>query len=170
MRNGFFPLVTLALTAAVSGADDNKVPPSTEDDGKALVASLWVNDKPDAAWNQLSEGEKQHYGGKGWKRAEIEFIDSSKNPAKGPTIRFFADGSDKPLATYGAGFALREEKGTRYLSITNQDGVEQKIEYAVKGGRLSLKGTYLSRDPKKAPFPPTPVALDGEYAATSLKK
>ena len=162
MRIGNIAVIVLTLVTAAGGAGDNKAPPTTEDDWKTLLASRWVNENPEAAWNKLSEDQKKNFGGKAWKQAEIEFINSNPVAAEAPkpylTIRYFAAASDKPLSATGASFRLHEDKGARFLAIKNRAGMEHKIEYSLKEGKLSLKGTYYSLDPQKAKVQ-TPVVF-----------
>ncbi len=62
--------------------------------------------------------------------------------------------------------ALREDKGTRYFVLKGQAGVEYKIRYSFKDGKLRLRGTYFSLNPQFG----TPTIFDGEYTPRAVTR
>jgi hypothetical protein len=64
---------------------------------------------------------------------------------------------------------IREEKGKRFLVMTNLDKVTYKIEYEFKGRKLQMRGSYLHREPSSGAIF-MPEVFDGEYIAIPLPK
>ncbi len=180
MRRTTFTLVcAVVLNVAYSQAADEKPTRSLEDDVKALTALKWQNEKPEAAWTKLSDDFKMQFGGKPWKKVELEIMKLNDAPAlndaPGPQtwtlsvqLTFFKpDGEKFSFGTTSA--EIREEKGKRLLVITNLDKVAYKIEYEFKEGKLQMRGSYLRREPSSAAnF--APEVFDGEYTAIPVLK
>ena len=175
MRTMFFVAGALILIPAALLADDKAPRQTLDDDWKVLTASSWVNEKPEAAWNKLTEGQKKAYGGKGWKRVEVRFWEDPDPlkliPAGGTKhkvdIGFTAVGKEEAYPRWGRlPLTLQEDKGKRYFVLKGQAGVEYKVRYALKDGKLTLQGTYFSLDPKIS----TPTVFDGEFTPVESRK
>ena len=84
---------------------------------------------------------------------------------------FFLPGEEKSKCGITTSFEVREEKGKRFLVMTNFDKVEYKIEYEFEGDKLRLRGSYLHREPSSGVILiPQAQVFDGEYLATPLGK
>jgi hypothetical protein len=171
VRSTLLTLAGLAMVPAALGGD--KTPRSTfEDDWKAIQASPWLNEKPDAAWAKLPEAIKQGYGNKGWKKVEVRFYDAAgkPNPGRPPhrvDIAFTAVGSDKAFPTWGnLSLTFQAEQGARTFVIKGHADVPYKIAYSFKDGKLTLQGSYYSLNPQFS----TPAVFDGEYTPVAAKK
>ena len=71
LRMTFALACAVVLNVAHSHAQDEKRAQSIEQDKKLLTASKWQNEKPEAAWNKLSDKHKEQLGGKPWKTVEL---------------------------------------------------------------------------------------------------
>jgi hypothetical protein len=146
---------------------------SVEEDKKLLTASKWQNEKPDAAWNKLSDKHKNELGGKRWKKVELEIKTLSDSPdPQGQThtahLTFFKPDDEK--FSFGTiPVEIREVKGKRFLVTTNLDKVEYKIEYEFKGNKLQMLGSSLRREPSSGAIF-IPEVFDGEYIAIPPEK
>jgi hypothetical protein len=169
-----FALVcAVVLGVTYSHAQDEKRTRSIEQDKVLLTASKWQNEKPETAWNKLSYVHKEQFGGKPWKRVELEIAKLGNSPdPQGRTHRvqlsFFKP--DDEMFSFGpASVEIREEKGKRFLVAANQDKVEYKIEYEFIGDKLRMRGSYLRREPSSGAIF-VPEVFDGNYVPISLKK
>jgi len=158
---------------AFSQAQGAKPARSIEEDRKVLTGSKWQNEKPEAAWNKLSEEHKRQLDGKPWKKVELEIkkLEESPDP-QGRThsahLTFFKP-DDAKFSFGPTPVEIREEKGKRLLVITNLDKVEYKIEYEFKEGKLKMRGLYLRREPSSGAIF-IPEVFDGVYVAIPLGK
>jgi hypothetical protein len=162
------------LPAAIPGGD--RAPrQSLDDDWKALTASSWINEKPEAAWSKLSEVQKKAYGGKGWQRVEARFWEDPDPlkliPPGGSKhkvdIGFLAVGKAEAYPRWGRlPLTLQQDKGARYFVLKGQAGVLYKVSYSFKDGKLALQGTYFSLNPQIS----TPTVFDGEFTPVKVKK
>src|SRR5262249_42760358 len=156
-------VVVAALLPAARTAGDQAQTKTLADDWKALRASAWVNARPEAAWAKLPDNFKKAYGGKGWEKVEVRFYDAPGKPGPGGPkqrvdIAFTPAGQDKAFPTWGnLALTLREEKGARYFVLKGHAGVEYKVQYSLKDGKLTLKGIYYSLNPQLG----TPTIFDG---------
>src|SRR5262245_36796375 len=147
-------LAALLLFPAAIPGGDKKETKTLADDWKVLTASAWVNETPDAAWTKLPDGFKKGYGDKGWKRVAVRFYEAPGKPKSSATthrvdIDFTAVGQDKAFPTWGnLSLTLKEDKGARYFVLKGHADVEYKVEYSLNDGKLTLKGTYYSLNPK----------------------
>ena len=163
----------VVLNVAYLRAQDEKPARSLEEDKKALTGSKWQNEKPEAAWNKLSDDHQRQFGGKPWKKVELEIMKLGDAPdPQGPTHRvqlsFFKPDDD--IFSFGTtSVDFREERGKRLLVMTNLDKVAYKIEYEFKGGKLQMRGSYLRREPSSGAIF-IPEVFDGEYIAIPLRK
>jgi hypothetical protein len=168
----FFVVAALVLLPAALPGGDKAQPKSLADDWKALQASAWVNAKPEAAWAKLPENFKKGYGDKGWKKVEVRFYEAPGKPGAGGSryrvdIDFTRAGHDKAFPTWGnLALTLQEEKGARYFVLKGHAGVEYKVQYSFKDGKLTLKGTYYSLNPQFS----SPTIFDGEFTPVAVKK
>ncbi len=174
MRRTTFALVcAVVLNAASSHAQDEKPNRSIAEDKKLLTASKWRNEKPDAAWDRLSDKHKDQLGGKPWKTVELEIKKRSDPPDPRPgahsvQLSFFRpDGEKFSFGTIPVEF--REVNGKRLLVATNLDKVEYKVEYEFRGDKLQMRGSYLRREPSSGAIF-IPEVFDGEYTAIPLKR
>ena len=173
LRMRFILVCAVALNGGYSRAQDEKPTRSLEEDKKALTASKWQNEKPEAAWEKLSEDHKRQFGGKPWKKVELEIIkraDAADPQGRTHSVQlsFFKPDDDK--FSFGTtSVEIREEKGKRLLVITNLDKVAYKIDYEFKGGKLQMRGSYLRREPSSGAIF-VPEVFDGEYIAIPLRK
>jgi len=176
LRTTFALVCAVVLNVAYSQALDEKPARSLEEDKKALTASKWRNEKPEAAWNKLSDDFKKQFGGKPWKKVELEIKKLADAPdprvcTHSVQLSFFKPvKSDDDVFSFGTeSVEIREEKGKRLLVITNLDKVVYKIEYEFKRGKLRMRGSYLRREASSgATF--APEVFDGEYIAIPLRK
>ena len=140
LRTTFALVCAVVLNVSYSHAQGEKSTRSIEQDKKLFTASKWKNEKPEAAWNKLSEEHKKQLGGKPWKKVEldIEKLGDSPDP-EGCThsvqLSFFKS-DDEKFSLGNTTVEIREEKGKRLLVVTNLDKVEYKIEYEFKGDKL----------------------------------
>ena len=173
LRTIFVLVCAVVLSVTYLHAQDEKRTRSIEEDKKLLTASKWQNEKPEAAWDKLSDKDKEQLGGKPWKKVELEIkkLGDSPDPRPGThsvQLSFFKpDGEKVSLGAIPVEF--REEKGKRLLVGTNLDKVEYKIEYEFKGDKLQMRGSYLRREPSSGAIF-VPEVFDGEYTAIPLKK
>jgi hypothetical protein len=173
LRTTFALVCAVVLSVAYSHAQDEKRTRSIEEDKKLLAASNWQNEKPQAAWNKLSDEHKKQLGGKPWKKVELEIKQLGGSPdPQGCThsvqLSFFKP-DDEKFSLGTTSVEIREEKGKRLLVMTNPDKVEYKIEYEFKGDKLQMRGSYLRREPSSGAIF-VPEVFDGEYTAIPLKK
>ena len=174
MRRTTFALVcAVVLNGACSHAQDEKRTRSLDEDQKLLTSSKWRNEKPDAAWDKLSDKHKEQLGGKPWKTVELEIKKLADPPDPRPgthsvQLSFFKpDGEKFSFGTIPVEFS--EVKGKRLLVGTNLDKVEYKIEYEFKGDKLQMRGSYLRREPSSGAIF-IPEVFDGEYIAIPPEK
>jgi hypothetical protein len=146
---------------------------SIEEDKKLLTASKWQNEKPEAAWNKLSDKHKNQFGGKPWKKVELEItklVDSPDPQGRTHSVQLSFLKPDDELFSFGTErVEMREEKDKRLLVITNLDKVEYRIEYEFKNGKLQMRGSYLRREPSSGAIF-VPEVFDGEYVAIPTTK
>jgi hypothetical protein len=64
LRTALALVCAVVLKVAYSRAQDEKPTRSLEEDKKALTGSKWQNEKPEAAWNKLSDEHQRQFGGK----------------------------------------------------------------------------------------------------------
>ena len=146
---------------------------SIEEDKRLLIASKWQNEKPKAAWNELTDQRKSQLGGKPWKKVDLEIKELGDSPdPQGRThsvqLSFFKP-DDEKFSLGTTAVEIREEEGKRLLVMTNLDKVEYKIEYEFKKGKLQMRGSYLRREPSSGAFF-IPEVFDGEYVAIPIEK
>jgi hypothetical protein len=163
----------VVLSATYSHAQDEKRTRSIEEDKKLLTASKWQNEKPEAAWNKLSYVHKEQFGGKPWKKVELEIMKLRDSPdPQGRThsvqLSFFKP-DDEKFSFGPTRVEIREEKGKRFLVVTNQDKIDYKIEYEFIGDKLRMRGSYLRRETSSGAIF-IPEVFDGDYVAIPLKK
>jgi hypothetical protein len=167
MRTRLALACVTALVVGLSYAEGEKPTRSIGEDLKRLSASRWLNVKPEASWNKLDDGQKKKLGGKPWKKVELEIAKLSaadNGRTHSVTPSFFQPGEEKSKFGITTYFQAREEKGKRFLVMTNLDGVEYKIAYEFQGDKLQLRGSYLHREPSSgAVF--IPEVFDGDYVA-----
>jgi hypothetical protein len=138
LRTTFALVCVVVLNVAHSRAQDEKPTRSLEEDKKALTGSKWQNEKPEAAWNKLSDDHQRQFGGKPWKKVELEIMklgDTADPQGSAHCVQpsyFKPDGDTVSFGT--TAFEIGEEKGKRFLVMTNLDKVTYKIEYEFKGG------------------------------------
>jgi hypothetical protein len=172
MLRATFALVSaVVLNVAYSQAQNEKPTRSLEEDKKVLTASKWQNEKPEAAWNKLSDNFKSQLDWKPWKKVELEImkLGDSTDP-QGCTHRVqpsFLKPDDEKICFGFTSVEIREEKGKRFLVMTNLDKVAYKIEYEFKGGKLQMRGSFLHREPSSGAIF-MPEVFDGEYIAVPL--
>jgi len=146
---------------------------SIEEDEKLLTTSKWQNEKPEAAWNKLPDKHKNQFGGKPWKKVELEIkklVDSPDPQGRTHRVQLSFLKPDDELFSFGTEHVeMREEKGKRLLVITNLDKVEYRIEYEFKNGKLQMRGSYLRREPSSGAIF-VPEVFDGEYVAIPTTK
>lgn len=172
LRTTFAVACALVLNVALSRAQDAKPARSLDEDKTALTASKWQNDKPEAAWNKLSDKQKEQFGGKPWKTVELEIKKLADADPQGPThtVQLSFVKPEGEIFSFGIAPAeFREEKGKRLLVMSNQDKVEYKIEYEFKKDKLLMRGSYLRREASSGAIF-VPEVFDGEYAAIPVKK
>jgi hypothetical protein len=168
----FSVVAALLLLTAVLPGDDKAQTKTLADDWKALTASAWVNEKPNAAWAKLPEGFKKGYGDKGWKKVDVRFYEASGKATPGSSrfrvdIDFTAAGQNKAFPTWGnLSLTLKEEKDTRYFVLKGHADLEYKVQYSFRDGKLALKGTYYSLNPQFG----SPTIFDGEFTPVEGKK
>jgi len=76
-------------------------------------------------------------------------------------------GQDKAFPTWGnLSLTLKEDKGARYFVLKGHADVEYKVEYSLKDGKLTLRGTYYSLNPQIG----SPTIFDGEFWPVAAKK
>jgi hypothetical protein len=173
LRTTFALACAVVLNVAYSPAQDEKHTRSIEEDKKLLTASKWRNEKPEAAWDRLSDKHKEQLGGKPWKKVELEVKKLGDSPdPQGHThtahLTFFKPDDEK--FSFGTiPVEMREGKGKRFLVTTNLDKVEYKIEYEFKGNKLRMRGSYLRREPSSGAIF-IPEVFDGEYIAIPPEK
>lgn len=171
LRTTFALVCALVLNLAFSQAQGEKPARTIEEDRKMLTASKWQNEKPEAAWNKLSEDHQKQLGGKPWKKLALEIKKLEESPdMQGRThsahLSFFKP-DDAEFSFGTASVEIREEKGRRLLVITNLDKVAYKIEYEFKEGKLLMRGSYLRREPSSGAIF-IPEVFDGTYVVTPL--
>jgi hypothetical protein len=116
---------------------------------------------------------KEQFGGKPWKKVELEIMKLGDSPdPQGRThsvqLTFFKP-DDETFSFGPTRVEIREEKGKRFLVAANQDKVEYRIEYEFVGDKLRMRGSYLRREPSSAAIF-IPEVFDGDYVAIPLKK
>ena len=173
LRTTFALICVVVLNGAYSRAQDEKPTRSLEEDKKALTGSKWQNEKAEAAWNKLSDEFKRQFDWKPWKKVELEIMKLGDAPdPPGPTHcvqpSYFKPDGDK-ISFGTTALEIREEKGKRFLVMTNLDKVTYKIEYEFKGAKLQMRGSYLHREPSSGAIF-MPEVFDGEYIAIPLRK
>jgi hypothetical protein len=145
MLRATFALVSaVVLNVAYSQAQNEKPTRSLEEDKKVLTASKWQNEKPEAAWNKLSDNFKSQCDWKPWKKVELEIMKlGDGTDPQGCTHHVqpsFLKPDDEKVCFGFTSVEIREEKGKRFLVMTNLDKVAYKIEYEFKGGKLQDAG------------------------------
>jgi WD40 repeat protein len=143
-----------------------------ERDMLVIAKSLWVNEKPDAAWNALSAKEQGLASKKPWTKITIDIHPRIRDSYESRGSYVIEPRYDKPDGEGPSRILLWgdpvEENGKRYFILNNRDGEPTKIEYELKDNILRLKGK-LYWFPSNIGVIAAPWVFDGEYKAVPRK-
>lgn len=172
LRRAIVVVCATTLLVTAGNAQDKTSTPSIEDDLKRLTATRWLNEKPEASWDKLTDEQKGQVGGKPWKKVELE-IAELRVPKTGFTHSlsrsFFKLGEDTSNFGITSGFEVRGEQGKRFMVLTNVDKVQYRIQYEFQGNKLRVRGTYVHIEPGSG-FVFIPEIFDGEYVQVPRNK